>query len=98
VRVIEEAGTNGVNLGGLDAPEAGAKFHAVESLPITGDGESRRAAPEEVRCLLQVSEQPAPLNSLRCPDIDVNAGPAITLHLTQHLMLLTQGSASSLSG
>ena len=34
VRVIEEAGTNGVNLDWLDAPEIGAQFHAVEPLPV----------------------------------------------------------------
>jgi hypothetical protein len=57
VQVIEEAGTNGVNLDGLGAPEVGAKFHAVESLPIAGDGESRTAAPEEVGCLPQGGKQ-----------------------------------------
>ena len=78
VRVIKEAGTNGMDLDRLDAPAVRAQFHAVEPPRITGGGESRRVALEEVGCLPQVSEQPAPLKPLRCPDVDANAGRAIS--------------------
>ncbi|HYZ55058.1 MAG TPA: hypothetical protein VE733_16355 [Streptosporangiaceae bacterium] len=67
-----------MRLGRLDDPAVSAQLQAIEPAAVPGGRESRRAAPEEVRCLLQASEQRAPLKPLCHPDIDADVGGAIS--------------------
>jgi len=66
-----------VNLDRLGNPVASVELHAVEHARIARRRESRRAVPEEVRCLLHTGEQRAPLKPLRHADVDADAGHAI---------------------